>query len=410
MTWTTLQLQTITPLFSGDDPEHQRADSLIRVPAVRGVLRYWFRAVAAGHGITRLKDLWTEEESVFGSTKKPSPIALRIRTQPRTIGAAASSPEWAVHPDPRRFHGAQYLLGQGLWKRNKGLTRRHVPADEPFELDVRFSNNGDVDARFMLALWAWLSYGGLGARTRRGFGQLRCTGVTAAPLPAGWSPTDLAPPTPDGWQERGRHALPAAIAARVPSDWPPMLGGDPDDDEPLPDIPSLTPRWWEGLLIDGTSRTLGAALDAAGRDWRTYRANTGTSTEPGPTLRSPEWQHVIHGTDQRYPVAALGLPVGYFSPARGERPAFSATVTPYHDGIQLRRASPVWIRPVPVPGGWRTFTHVFWCRLLPPGSELRVTGGVKRDLPVPDDTLIKQAWDNWAGRNHRLPSGFYPDS
>src|SRR5206468_2585879 len=105
MTWTTLHLRTVTPLFSGEDPARQDADSLIRVPAIRGVLRYWFRAVAAGHGITNLVTLWTEEESVFGSTRSPSPIALRTRTQPTTIRADAGNPEWAVHPDPKKFHG-----------------------------------------------------------------------------------------------------------------------------------------------------------------------------------------------------------------------------------------------------------------------------------------------------------------
>jgi CRISPR-associated protein Cmr1 len=68
----------------------------------------------------------------------------------------------------------------------------------------------------MLARWAWLTYGGLGARTRRGFGQLRCLGASGR-LPDGWVPADLAQPEPAGWQERGRSGLHAVIAPRAPS-------------------------------------------------------------------------------------------------------------------------------------------------------------------------------------------------
>jgi CRISPR type III-B/RAMP module RAMP protein Cmr1 len=405
MTWTTVELEVVTPLFSGDDPS-ARTGTLVRVPSIRGALRYWFRAVAAGHGITDLTRLWTEEESVFGSTHKPSPIALRVSAQPGTPDRLPT-PDWAVHHDRRKYHGAQYLLGQGLWTHGTGLTRPYLRPGRRFTLQVRFSGDQDTDARFMLALWAWLTYGGLGARTRRGFGQLRSLGV-AGDLPPGWAAADLAQPSPAGWQALGGWALPAPLAERAPSSWPPLLASAPDMDEALPPIPSLTPRWWKGVLLPDTIVTLGEALDLAGRDWRTYRADTDPDAEPGRDMRSPEWTHVIHGDDQRYPVAALGLPVGYFSPAKEQRAKFSATVTPYHDGAPLRRASPVWIRPLRFQSGWRIFTHVFWCALLPAKSELRITGDRTRTVPVPDDHLLTDAWDNWAAHNYRLPPDFYP--
>jgi CRISPR-associated protein Cmr1 len=435
MTWTTVELQTVTPLFSGDDPTAQDAESLVRVPSIRGALRYWYRAVAAGHGITDLDRLWAAEEAVFGSTSVPSPIRLRIRSQPDAIGPPEgagrapaapmartdrsrtgrtwATPDWAIHTVPRTsrldwdaFHGAQYLLGQGLWKHRSGLQRPYVPVGKKVELDVRFSGDHGTDTQFMLALWAWLTYGGLGARTRRGFGQLRCLGVSG-PLPHGWAPANLAQPGPAGWQDLGRCGLPDAIAARAPAAWPPFLRGDAEEGEPLPDFPSLTHHWWEGVLLPETHQDLGAALDAAGREWRTFRANANLHDEPGRTMHSPEWLHVIHGTDDRYPVAALGLPVGYFSPGNSQRGSFKATATPHHGETPLRRASPVWIRPLTFGTGWRIFTHVFWSRLLPDGSTIRISGDTNRDVSVPDNQTAQGLWQAWAEREARLPRNFY---
>lgn len=414
MTWTTLHLRVVTPLFSGDDPT-QPQGAPIRVPSIRGVLRFWFRAVAAGHDITDLAALWRQEQEVFGSTRTPSPIALRVRSQPDT--QLTQRPPWAVHaPAPGRrgggqaagFHGAQYLLGQGLWNhRDGGVVRPFVPEDTTVELDIRFSRNDTVDARFMVALWAWLTYGGLGARTRRGFGQLACTEVTGD-LPGQWSAADLTPPTTvKGWETLGQQALPAGLRGRVEPGWT-LLDTDPGEDEHLPEFPTLAPRWWAGRMLAGTADSLGAALHLAGQEWRAFRAVANPRQPITPNTRSPEWVHVIHGKHTVYPIAALGLPVGYFSPARGGRASFKATVEPYLQGTSLRRASPVWLRPVPLgEDRWAVFTHLFWARLVPDNTELRISeDGGNRVLPVPAPDTVEEAWNQWNEDRHRLPKNW----
>lgn len=194
MSWTRLTLQVRTPLFGGEDPTGNDG-APARVPSIRGALRFWFRAVAAGHGVSGLKELWDAEQEVFGSTENPSAIRLRVPRQP-TMGGRGSKPTWAITEQRARrpgFDGAQYLLGQGLWDYRSGLRRGYVDPGAEFGLDVRFGGDERVDARFMLALWAWLTYGGLGARTRRGFGQLVCTSVRGD-LPCGWTHADLLSP------------------------------------------------------------------------------------------------------------------------------------------------------------------------------------------------------------------------
>jgi CRISPR type III-B/RAMP module RAMP protein Cmr1 len=369
MSWTRLTLQVRTPLFGGDDPRQQDGCP-VRVPSIRGALRFWFRAVAAGHGVSDLEALWKAEQAVFGSTSQPSAIGLRVSKQP-TMGGCGSRPDWATTEGEHGFDGAQYLLGQGLWDRKSGLRRGYVERDAEFLLDIRFSRDDkQVNARFMLALWAWLTYGGLGARTRRGFGQLVCTAIRGD-LPCGWTPADLLPPADVvGWRALGKCAVPDALPGLDSLGWDALLPGSPDDDEPHPEIPTLAPRWWGGRVFKERVHSFGDALHLAGLQWRLFRAPD-PGKKPSQPTHSPEWTNVIHGSDDRYPIAAFGLPVAYFSRSRGAD--FTTTVTPELAGTQLRRASPVWLRPVLFSDGrWGIFSHVFYARLLPEGTTLKM--------------------------------------
>lgn len=408
MSWTTLTLQVRTPLFGGDDPARDDGTP-VRVPSIRGALRFWFRAVAAGHGVPDGAELWKAEEAVFGSTGTPSAIRLRVLPEQPTASGRRSRPDWAISEERARRHGfdgAQYLLGQGLWDYQTGLRRGFVKPGLEFDLDVRFGRDEHVNARFMLALWAWLTYGGLGARTRRGFGQLVCTAVRGE-LPCGWTHADLLPPTDaDSWAALGDCALPGSLPGRDALGWGTLLPAPPPTGAPLPEFPTLTPRWWAGSVLERRAGSLGEALHRAGLRWRWFRAAQDQDDRRKPTqhTRSPEWTNVIHGVDDRYPIAAFGLPVGYFSSASG----FKATVTPELAGTPLRRASPVWLRPVLLQGGrWGVFTHLFYARLLPEGAELRIDDG-RPTLRPPEDA--EEAWDRWIDGESRLPDNYFPGS
>jgi len=333
------------------------------------------------------------EQQIFGSTNLPSSIALRLDNQPTAI--SIGKPDWVGGPNHRGPHGAHYLLGQGLWHFQRGLTRPFVPPATEFSLRIKLSNDTTTNTRFLLALWAWLTYGGLGARTRRGFGQIACTAVdNGATHPI---LTDLVTPrTARQWTKLGGCAIPPQLRDPGDTGWPTWMQDPPAEDHDLPDLPTLAPRWWAGTLING-GRSLGAALGAAGQDWREFRVVT-------PPL-SPEWKHAIHGNDRRYPIAALGLPVGYHS----ARSRFTGTVEPRFGTEVLRRASPVWLRPVQIArDDWRVFTHVFYARLLPDGATLRITGdGHNRELDSPDRDQLEYAWDAWLDGARRLPGDFY---
>lgn len=408
MAWTTLHLQVVTPLFSGDDPD-PKAAALIRVPSVRGALRYWLRAVIAGRGLVGQEDLlalWAAEECVLGSTRKPSPIALRIRRQPRYKNDLA--PAWTGKPETMAFVGARYLLGQGLWKHDVGLKRRYVPAGAEFDLDVRFSGDDAVDGQFMVALWAWLTYGGLGARTRRGFGQLACIAVAGDP-PLGLSAVTLARPERwEEWERLGRETYPQNLSIRDSGLSPDLrIGGV--GPVALAEHPALDQRWWKGSIVRLNAKDLGDALHRTGLRWRRFRAGPDAPMDkdrlPFAGTHSPEWTDVIHGPGSSYPVGALGLPVNYFSKKDKNKDAFKATVTPAGD---LRRASPVWLRPVQLNDEkWHLFTFYFISRLLPMGVDLDLTSNQQPSelLTPPGLPDAQQTWTRWLNGDPRLPPG-----
>jgi len=191
--------------------------------------------------------------------------------------------------------------------------------------------------------------------------------------------------------------------------WRGALGGEARPPAgKLPRLPVLARPWWGAAVRPGAHEGLGPALHSAGQEWRSFMLTQ--KVEPG--LSTPEWHGAILGNDSRFPRGALGLPVTYYRRAdhRTNQAEFSSVVQP--DGGSLRRASPVWIRPVQVGSGtWATMTQIFRCELLPGDAVVTADGDAgDKDLTIPPEQA-KQAWDAWlspTGRpQRRLPGGYY---
>ena len=92
-----LTVQTITPLlmYGADNKDDRRTnDSIRQVPelrasALRGILRYWLRAVLGGH-ILSTSQVYEKESSILGSTDTGSRIQLRVQ-QGRNMQAAGKT-------------------------------------------------------------------------------------------------------------------------------------------------------------------------------------------------------------------------------------------------------------------------------------------------------------------------------
>ncbi|HEY6137617.1 MAG TPA: type III-B CRISPR module RAMP protein Cmr1 [Thermoanaerobaculia bacterium] len=184
-----LSLRTVTPAFIGTAEEKAAEWS---AKGVRGQLRWWFRAVAGGELGGNLAEVRRREQAIFGSTEVRSPLRViaaqcrvvaseREKVPGEPLDARRLSEIWGDESEavkrrlgmPGRGTNPLGYLGYGpILYENRELiyARAHVAPDTPLTLTLRWSS-GD-SSLFRRALWCWVNLGGIGARSRRGFGSL----------------------------------------------------------------------------------------------------------------------------------------------------------------------------------------------------------------------------------------------
>jgi len=188
----TFQIEFVTPGFLAG--AEGRAEW--RAASVRGELRWWFRAVAGGAWQGDLDRVRGQEEFLFGSTERKSLLNVRTFGNPaassQRFGKGLSAAEIARLWKEESPETVQRLTikkpdGQEILSRpvqylafgpvSMEGTRRYFSAEGSGQLEVLWGR-GEVDAEtrglFEKAFWAWLNLGGIGAKSRKGFGSLRC--------------------------------------------------------------------------------------------------------------------------------------------------------------------------------------------------------------------------------------------
>lgn len=190
-------IRLITPLFGGGvEPSVNDIRSPIRETAIRGHLRHWWR-VTIGH---RLADnMWQREEEIFGSTEFRSPLIIKVLDQPVV---ELVDPSYGDKFGPIAYslfsaiENKQQVAKEGIsfrlhlsWDNVTGLkVRRHAQNTQRKKDNKRALPDAikdiapDVESSFK----AWATFGGLGARTRRGCGAIHCEAAASIlpPLPA----------------------------------------------------------------------------------------------------------------------------------------------------------------------------------------------------------------------------------
>lgn len=191
-----LRLQVVTPMFGGgvdvgvNDPDH-----LIRAPAIRGHLRYWWRACNASRFAT-LAELHEAERRLWGSAAKandpgygPGTLQLRVldtdgKNAPE-VYYKAQKPDRGWHIRDNQMLPARLDYALFPFTPNQNQQARSGKIGVSFRLQVGLASHtgtgtwpseAESAAAARQALWAWIVFGGIGARTRRGCGTLRCIG------------------------------------------------------------------------------------------------------------------------------------------------------------------------------------------------------------------------------------------
>lgn len=176
-----LAFKVITPMFSAG-ANGQRAE--LRPPSVKGVLRFWWRATQVGLG---LKQLQEKEGEIFGSARekenKKSSFSLAIKTF--GLDRFRSFDPLPGHKYPVKNFPANILeylaYGTCEWSRQEKrnvFTREYIKPDCTFELVLRIWEEKNR-AEIFKALQAFYLFGGLGSKTRNGFGGLEVISASA---------------------------------------------------------------------------------------------------------------------------------------------------------------------------------------------------------------------------------------
>jgi CRISPR-associated protein Cmr1 len=146
-----VKVELLTPLFlGGSDP---RGEPELRAASFRGALRFWLRALLGGVLGDRPAEIFERESQIFGSTDHASPVVVRLKPHRLDWGEHYPLP----HHKERKFRGFNGF--------NPGK-----------QFEVCLLSHDEValkQAQKALQLLCYL--GGLGRRSRRGFGSLQIT-------------------------------------------------------------------------------------------------------------------------------------------------------------------------------------------------------------------------------------------
>jgi CRISPR-associated protein Cmr1 len=196
----------VTPAFVGTSDAGQAEWS---AKGIRGELRWWFRAVAGGELRGDAAKVRALERSVFGGMDTDAGMdassTLRVMVRPvrsEPPGAKVTPPfamdvkndSDAVRKRLRLSIGRTNplgYLGYGPIEHSKeagGFVYKRGRIVENSDLSMTLQWNrevsGEAKSIFGRALWCWINLGGIGARSRRGYGSLVRTdaaGVVAGP-------------------------------------------------------------------------------------------------------------------------------------------------------------------------------------------------------------------------------------
>lgn len=168
----TLKVENITPIFiAGADQKYIDNEGL-RAPTLKGLLRWWFRALMGG--MVPTDTLRSFEEKIFGSTDKKSPVRVLsfCDSQPSKINKIPSNLQDLWNKIP--YNNLQYL-----WFSIKLQERLYYPEGTEFEVILRSENKYFLDL-VAGCLWLLIYLGGVGSRSRRGAGSLKVKKVKSS--------------------------------------------------------------------------------------------------------------------------------------------------------------------------------------------------------------------------------------
>ena len=154
------EVEAITPIFMRGADQSQAE---IRSSSIKGLMRWWFRALAGNYFGDRINYLKEKENEIFGSTGCETGITVEVE-----------------FPEPEPFNFDEFKDLSYLWfsiklLKRKGQFEKYYPAGAIFEITLK-SINKQAFKTSLVTLWTLISLGSIGFRSRRGAGSVKFVG------------------------------------------------------------------------------------------------------------------------------------------------------------------------------------------------------------------------------------------
>lgn len=150
--------ETVTPMFlagaDGSTPE-------LRPPSIKGALRFWWRAL---NGHLSIEELKKREGAIFGDTTQRSKVIIRVKETNKITTSNHS-----------KWNEAINYLSYGVTTKEK--VRDFITPTYSFEIKLVIDDTAIID-QVLQAAKTFFYFGGLGFKSRNGFGSLHLKDVS----------------------------------------------------------------------------------------------------------------------------------------------------------------------------------------------------------------------------------------
>jgi CRISPR-associated protein Cmr1 len=347
--WQRYRCKLVTPMYGGGVEKGKVDDRMpIRATSIRGQLRFWWRllnrnAYLSADGKPDHKALFEAERELWGGLGDAGTLtASKVKVLVENPGkfSLKNSAEQREPADKYAF-GAAANNGEANWV-SEGLT---------WTLAIETPPEFLADVERTLRWWA--SFGGLGARTRRGFGAVEVKdSINEAVLPS----ITVQEAASSGCQLKLSAKAANAIAAwRFANEKMRVFRQEPG-------VGRKTKR--EGNTAGSSpGRSHWPEPDAIRRATNCWFGQFGKKCHQNKSRATGKWEDVglahdhapVHPAGQVFPRAAFGLPIIFkFKDDKDGDPAASTLVPVGKE----RMASPVILRPYREQSGWKPMALV----------------------------------------------------
>ncbi|HYI01567.1 type III-B CRISPR module RAMP protein Cmr1 [Hyalangium sp.] len=386
-----VQLKSTTPILGGAPvPRQVDAVDIIRVPTIRGHLRFWWRALYA-HEFPTAKELAHRERALWGGVGGDAGTRSKVEVSVEVDRSSVRKAERHVEEED---DDAYYALWPARGTRTEPDAGRLL-SELRFQLHLHAPSERMHEVEN--AVRAWVLWGGYGGRTRRGVGSLTVVEEVPKWLPRGARRDELqqvfgglallgSPPT------CGARQVPAIQGAR-------LFHGAPQRGPERAWFQAL--HWLKEFRQGQPSDQWKGPANKYARE-RGDRNRPGRSNWPEPDkirrllepARGKPWAHPPreeYSREAAWPRAGFGLPIPIRFQEKDRSRALYRNPDPgevelrWHDGAKVRErlASPLIVKAMPLANGFFVPVALWLHRAWPEGKVVLIRKGGQR-TPVKD--------------------------